>query len=716
MSILESIKRLGARGKAPQNAVGKKQILDRDREGRALREEDILAFLREEYDRRKNERLPLERSWTLNANFYAGNQHCGLNEESGEIQPYAPLRDYEEQGAYNRIAPLIETRIASLRTLTYAMTVRPHTNEAEDSEKSEIATALLRHTQSASDFPSKRDAILGISELYGTAFVLSYWDRDGGEVILPVMENADTRAPIGEEGGAPADTEKDGEEKKDTLPDGADADRSAPLPDGKTDTDQSGTPLSPDGAPAPDRAGEIGYGILTPYEVFPDDLSRPSIGDQRSILFARVMSVADIADTYGVTVRGGTAEVYGTSAAFGGILAGQGGAVLTSDHVSVQNAATVLTYMERPSAHHKEGRLIIATEDRLLWYGPLPYAEIPLVAFKCKEVVGQFFGRSVITDLIPLQRAYNGVKNKIHDYIRAVAANPMLVPEGSIPDIAEFAAHGLPPGEIVEYNAERGRPEPLSPAPLPAELRYECERLAADMEYTAGVSQLMVVGKTPSGVTSGTAIENLRRIDNARLALTGENLRHGVYRLAVIWLSIYKQYLTGRRTLALAGRNAAAGVLSFSAEDINSFDVVFDTENELLVSPETQKENFLAALKLGLFQDEEGRLPRSVKARAKRLLQVGGEADLVGCDELQMEAAARENAAALLGERPTLSPFDDHELHIEMHKKCLLQARFAYFRKRDPEGAAAFEEHLLAHMLHTEKGKEKPHVSESISS
>ncbi len=688
MNFLESIKHLGARGRMPKNARGNKNtILDRDRDGNPLREEDILAFMREEYDRRRNDRLPLERSWTLNANFFVGNQNCGLNEESGELQAYSPLRDYEEQGVYNRIAPLIETRIASLRTLTYAMTVRPHTNEAEDWEKSEIATALLRHTQAASDFSGKQDAILSISELYGTAFVLSYWDRDGGEEIMPVAENADTRAPLTVADGEATATEADAAYE-----------------------DTSGRTM-PDGAPAPDRAGEIGYGILSPYEVFPDDLSRPNIGDQSSILLARVMSIDDIADTYGVTVREGTAEVYGTSAIGGGTLAGQVGAVLASDHVRVPHAATVLTYMERPNGHHKEGRLIIATEDRLLWYGILPYAEIPLVAFKCKEVVGQFFGRSVITDLIPLQRAYNGVKNKIHDYIRAVAANPMLVPEGSIPDIVEFAAHGLPPGEIVEYNAERGRPEPLSPAPLPAELRYECERLTADMEYTAGVSQLMVVGKTPSGVTSGTAIENLRRIDSTRLALTGENLRRGVNRLAVLWLSIYKQYLTGRRTLALAGRNAAAGVFAFSAEDINSFDIVFDTENELLISPEAQKESFLTALKLGLFLDEDGRLPRSVKARARQLLQVGGEADLVGCDELELQAAARENASALLGGVLTVSPFDDHELHIEAHRKCLLQARFAYFRERDPKGAAAFEKHLLTHMLRAAERSEAHHVA-----
>ncbi len=700
MKLFERLRAHRASARLPRGeeaARGKDtRILDRDRDGRALYTADILAFLREEYSRRREERLPLERTWTLNANFFSGNQNCGLNEESGEIQPYAPLRDYEEQGVYNRIAPLIETRIASLRALTYAMTVRPHTNESEDAEKSEIATALLRHTQTSSDFDTKKDIILNLSELYGTAFVLSYWDRDAAG--RAAAENADESLPL--RLGAEASDERKTAEKG--AKGGTRVSRNG------EECEKDASQATPPAADISDAAGEIGYGILSPFEVFPEDLSRPNVGDQGSILLARVMTVDEIRDTYGVTVAPRRAAVYGSLPIGGGKIAGQLGAVLADTSVELENAATVFTYMERPNNHHREGRLIIATEDALLWYGILPYEEIPLVSFKCKETAGQFFGRSAITDLIPLQRAYNGAKNKIHDYIRAVAANPILVPEGAIADVAAFAAEGLPPGEIVEYNPERGKPEPLSPAPLPAELRYECERLAADMEYTAGVSQLMVVGKTPSGVTSGTAIENLRRIDSTRLALSGENLRRGVRRLAVIWLRIYKRYLTGERTLSLVGANAAAGVFSFTAEDINSFDVAFDTQNELLVSPEAQRENFFRALELGLFLDENGRLPRAVKARARQLLAVGGEADLLGSDDLALDAAARENAAALLGNPPTIGPFDDDELHIEMHKKCLLGARYSYFKERDPAGAAAFEAHLLSHILRAARGKETP--------
>lgn len=628
MTVFEGIKRLFGRNGVKNRAGRADTVLARREDGEALREREILAFLADEYTRRRTERMPLEAQWMLNANFFAGHQNCAINAASGEIQPTLPTYDHEERGVYNRIAPLVETRLSSLRGLSYAMTVRPRTSEGEDAQKSEIATALLRYTQSESEFASKKNTALLLSELYGTAFFLSLWDAKGGD---------------------------EGE-------------------------------------------GAIALSVLSPFEVFPADLGRSAVSDQESILLAEVLSREEIRTLYGVELSDGACDVYAPSIAEGGAYSGQAGAVLATAPTKMKNAATVLTYMERPSATHEKGRLILAAGGKLLWYSELPYGEIPLTALKCKEAAGQFFGRSAICDLIPLQRAYNGVKNRIHDYIRATAANPLLVPEGSIADIEHFATHGLPPGEIVEYIPERGRPEPLSPAPLPAELRYECEQLAADMEYTAGVSQLMVLGKTPSGVTSGRAIESLRQIDSSRLSLSGENLRECIRSLSKIWLQLYKRFVSGHRVLLVAGANEAAGVLCFSRDDINSFDVDFDTENELIYSRESQRDAFLSALQLGLLSDDEGRLPRAVKRRAREILQLGAALDECDLDELQVQAAERENEAFLLGESPTISLFDDHELHIDTHKRFLLQARFAYLRKEKPGMASSLEAHVLSHM------------------
>ena len=604
------------------------KILCRDREGRGQKAADLAAFLSEEYRRRREERLPFERQWTLNANFFAGSQNCDINRESGELQETLPAREYEEGGCYNRIAPLLETRLSALRSLSFAMTVRPRSSEAEDCEKSSVATRLLRYTQSESDFASRKDGMLLQSELYGTAFLHSYWDKE---------------------------------------------------------------------------REEPGYTVLSPYEVFPASVYRSEMEEQESILLAQVVSVDAIEERFGVRVKGGDVDVYALSPV-GGEGFGLTQTTLSVSPARARDSATLLTYYERPSARFPAGRMMMAAAGVLLFYGDLPYDDIPLVALKCKEAPGQFFGRSAIVDLIPLQRAYNGVKNKIHDYIRAVAANPLLLPEGAVPDAAEFAARGLPPGEIIEYNAARGKPEPLPPAPLPAELRYECETLSHDMEYTAGVSQLMAVGKIPAGVTSGTAIENLRAIDNSRLALSGENLRRAVRRLAVVWLSLWRRYVSGERCLLIVGENEAGSVLSFSASDLNSFDVVYEAENELVVSDEMQKQNFLTALNLGLLADEDGKLPRAVKSRARHMLKLGGDGDILGCDELEMQAAERENAAFLCGEDPTLSLFDDDELHIVCHRRLMLEARFGALRKKYPARAAAMERHLLSHMLRRQTG------------
>ena len=633
MNVIRHIQKLFARGGAKNRAArgeGDGPILERDGDGRPLYGKDIAARLFAEYRRRRDERLPLERAWALCGAFYTGDQHCDLHPGSGELLPIVPLHEYEEQGVYNRIAPLIETRLSALRRLSYETSVRPRTSDASDSQKSEIATRLIAYAQEHGHFAEKKNEMLTLSELYGTAFLFSFWGEEDGE-------------------------------------------------------------------------GTLSYRVLSPFAVFPESLCKSTVADQQNILIADILSCEEIEDTFGVRVEGRDTDVYALSTTGCGGMWGSYGSSLAFSASREKNAATVLTYLERPSCRHPKGLYILATEDKLLWYSDLPYDEIPLVMLRSREMSSQFFGRSPILDLIPLQRAYNGVKNKIHDYIRAVAANPLLVPEGSIADVEAFAAEGLPPGEIVEYNAERGKPEPLSPAPIPAELRFECERLCAEMEYVAGVSQLTVMGRTPTGVTSGTAIANLREIDNARLSLAGENLRLATREAALMWLSIFRRYVSGYRALSVCGENEAGGVLVFCAEDLNSTDVILCAENELIISPETQRQNFITALQMGLFNDEDGRLPRAVKSRARRLLQgVGNVAP--DCDELQIAAADRENAALTVGKAPTVGLFDDHELHAEAHKKFLLQARFSYLREKEPLLCAAFERHIFEHMLRAKGG------------
>lgn len=658
MGVLsDMIERFGGKKSDAREAVKNGgEALDRDGEGRLLYREDIIAMLGAELERRRTERRPFELQWTLNGNFFAGHQYCEINPHHSKVEECPPPYDYMERGVYNRIAPLIETRLANFRSLDYRMSVRAATDEYGDLCKADISTKLLDYACRAGGFSSMWDSLSGWTELCGTAFVLSWWNRDGG----------------------------------------------------------AGCGISADGKTAL-HEGELAYGLLTPYEVYPESAYKESMTAQRSLMTEQVMTADEVFDIYGVRIPGGSVDTYCITPVEGG---GGYGYLSTSFSIctrTVENSVRVVTYFERPSRSRPHGRLIIAAGGELLFYGEMPYDEIPVVAVKCKEVPGRFFGRAVIEELIPLQRAYNGCKNKIHDYIQTVAANPLLVPLGCIDNLDGLCDSGMPPASVIEYSPERGKPEPLPAAVLPDEVRLECESLARDMEYVAGVSQLMLVGSAPSGVTSGTAIEKLKSIDSTRMSLTADNMRAAAKKLAGIWLMIMKKMITGCRVLRIVGENEAGGTICFTAEDISLCDVEFDTENTLKYSDEQRRRDFAQAIELGLFADENGRLPTAFRKRAVELLRLGKYGETLDESELQLQNARRENAMLAYGGKPELGAYDDDELHISEHRRFALGAGYRMLMQKDKKSCVLLDAHIAGHekrML--EKGLKTAEQTEKI--
>ena len=604
--------------------------------------EDILRMIEDECRRRHEERRPLELKWMLCSDFYAGHQYRDINPYRAELEEYAPPYDYMERGVYNRIAPLIETRIANFKSLDFSMEVHPATSELSDYEKSLVATRLLTQTQYKCDFLSKKDSLVLWSELCGTAFLLSWWDPSKGDAIL----DGDKRLPL----------------------------------------------------------GDLDFGVLTPYEVLPESIYKENLADQASIILEQVISIDEVNRRYGVRVKPRSVDTYAIvpTAGTGGL--GYVGATFAVGCRKAENSTLLRTYMERPSARHPSGRMFIATPDRILYYGTLPIDEYPLAVLRTKRTAGMFFGRSVIEDLIPLQRAYNGVKNKIHDYIRTLALNPLLVPEGSVEDVDELAANGVAPGDIVEYNPDRGEPKPLATPALPAGVFEECETLSREMEYAAGLSHLGATGNHSSALSSASAIERLREIDGVRLALSGDAIREAVLHAAKIWLKLYKEHGNIAHIERLTGGYDTSANLVWCREDLNSYDIVFASENSLLHSDENRLAAIRSGITLGLFNDENGKIPRQVRKKLLARMHVGDFLRSVYEDELQSAAARRENGELLRGKALAVCPYDDHELHIAEHRRAALEYSYYKSRQAAPSLAAALEEHIAAH---ESAGKEK---------
>ena len=594
---------------------------------------DVIAMVDERLEKIRNDRRNWEAQWILNANFYAGHQYCDIHPVGLEVHEIAPTRKNIERAVFNKITPLMQTRLANLEMVDYAMTVQPRTNELDDIEKSEIATGLLRYAQQLGDFNVIKSTMIQWAELTGTAFVLSWWDTQKGEELMQGLYE-----------------------------------------------------------------GDLNYGLLTPYEVFPADLYEQEIKDQRYVILDQALNIDDVYDIYGVETNGEDIETYVLTPIYGSQEYGHWITSFSYGRKQVNDAVHVKTYFEAKSRRYPDGRMAIVIGDHLCYYGKLPYNEIPLVAMKSQIVPGQFFGKSVIQDLIPLQRAYNGYMNRIHSHLATSTSNLLLIPENGGIDREDLETAAWDDGRVIFYRDGTQRPSYLEPQGLTQQVFAHKDKLVNDMEYAAGVSQLMVTGATPAGVTSGTAIDNLKQIDSTRMSLTAENIRGSVLGLAKIWLDIYKRYSMGYRAVRVVGNNNIGAALTWSRDELNSYEIKYEAENELIFNREARKEAFLAALNLGLYTDQNGQIPESIKQYGIELFNVGNFGSTSNEIELQRQNAQRENSFLVTGTVPVMRDYiDDHQIHIQEHRVYMLQLDFYKFEKRMPTLAGAFKNHVEEH-------------------
>lgn len=647
MSILNSIKQMFGSASPPHD---EHEPIGFDDDGRQLYKDDVIAFVNEQLTKRKNERSGLELQWTLNANFLAGNQLCDINTYTHTVEQYPFDEDDDmERNVFNQIAPLIDTRIANLKKINYSMRVKPRTNEDDDYSKAEISTALLQFKQSDSDFQTKKNTMIAWNELCGSCFWLAWWDTSLG--------NKYAEAEVTE-------ISEDGTQRQKTTA---------------------------------YYTGDVDYGLLTPYEVYPESIFKQGIENQRSIIIEQVKTVGEIYDLYDIKVDGTAVESFALTPV--STVGGYGCETTTHmlGHRTIDDAQKVITYFERPSRHRPNGRMIIIVGDEhLVYYGDLPYSRIPIVQCVCREAPGQFFGKSVIEDLIPRQRAYNGCVNRIHEYIKNVVIQSYITERGSV-DIDEFEERLTQSGAILEYARGSTPPIPVSNSVLPSDVFEERQSLKSEMEYVAGVSQLMVTGNAPQTNMSGTAIENLMQIDSTRLSLTGDHIRNSVKNLAKLWLEIYKRYAKTKRVADITGLNSIGNALVWCDEDINSFDIEYTTENELIMSEDMQKQRMIEAFNMGLFTDENGRIPERIKLKILEAERINSYDEVMSINQLQIQAAQRENKFFECGAIPEVSEFDEHHIHVEEHMRYMLQMDFNILKRKKPQYAAEFENHIRQH-------------------
>lgn len=597
----------------------KKEIIKISKEDKAGRsdefEEDIVKKTIAEYNEIKEHRRSLELQWRLNMNFLYGNQYAEIT-PIGDIEDYGKQYYWQEREVYNHIAPIIESRLAKLGRVKASVSVRPFSNDDDDIKIATLSTSVLRATVEDNNFSKMLNEGNFWAEICGSVFYKVIWDSDGGRKI----------------------------------------------------GDFKGKEV---------YEGDVRIELCPAYEIFPSSLTASSVDDLEYIIHARAYSVDEVKNTWGIDCEGSNIETFSPDLSdFGGGL-GYSANNTKIGIKSAKNSVLVIEKYERPSYEYPDGRYIIIAGDKLAHYGILPYAVdsngkagLPFVKQSALNNVASFFGTTVIERIIPLQRSYNAIKNRKHEFLNRIAMGIMTVEEGAI-DIESLEDDGLAPGRVLVYRQGYNPPRMVEMGSVPNDYIVEEDRLRNEIMQISGVSELMRYSTLPSSVTSGVAISLLQEQDDTRISITADKIREAVRTVGQYILRLYKQYAVNKRIKRIAGVNGAIQIHYFKGSDLASDDLVFDTDNALSDTPANRRSMVFDLIKLGIMHDENGKMSERNRLKILEMLGFGNWESGKDVAECHREKALRENIDALNND-VTAIEVDDHELHIVEHTKAVI--------------------------------------------
>lgn len=434
--------------------------------------------------------------------------------------------------------------------------------------------------------------------------------------------------------------------------------------------------------------GDVRIEVVSPFEIYPDSLCAEDLDGVESLIHAKAVRTVDVYRTYGVKVDGGDVEVLASGD--------------NSSRKSVlHDAVLLIERYERPNENFPDGRLLVVAGGKILHSGELPYLngengkrDFPFVRQASIDKAGAFFGTSMIERIIPVQRAYNAVKNRKHEYLNRLTMGVVAVEDGSV-DTDDLAEDGLSPGKIIVYRQGCNPPSIMGTGSVPSDLTYEEDRLLNEFILISGVSEFSRSSNIDGSVTSGVALQLLVEQEDARMTATGENLREAVKRLAKNVIRLFRQFADTKRIMKAAGESGKVECFYFSASDLSSDDVVFDTENELSYTPAQKKSAIYELLKTGILADENGNMNERTKAKVLEILGFGSMDNALDLERLHVNKAETENVGGFFNP-VAVDEYDDHAVHIDEHTRFLLSSDSQPVRDDDVRKTNALA-HLSEH-------------------
>jgi hypothetical protein len=640
MAFLDAVQNMFKRS-APEDAPAaptewKSQYVDG-----TVDEKKIVTEMKTEFEKRREARVSRELSWQLNKEFLGGNQYCDINNATRSVEETPFSYDDEEREVFNLIASKIEARLARLNRAKPAMMTRPSSDSQRDISTAKVSTKILRGTYVEVKMQGKFKTANAWAEQAGTVFHKDVWNPRLGRLISPEQDV--------HEGG-------------------------------------------------PEHL------IVPAFEIYPQSEYIEEV-ELQDIIHAKPFSVDDIESIYGLKLKGRTLDVYNlenSRISTGGM--GYTASVQKFAKGTMDNSELVIERHFPPCIKYPKGKLITTAGDRLVVYMDYPFVDdqgnpySPFTKQVCLADPGCFWGKTIIERLIPIQRRYNALKNRIHEYINRTVIPAWTTEQDTLLNKEEIQANGINSGDILERVPGSAPPAALQMPQMSFDAMNEEQRLRDLFTEISGVSDFASTSAAPAGMP-GVGMELIKQQDDSRVSLTSENMEIAAKEIGRKWLYLYKQFVKlPRMTKVVGDEYTLPYIQDWSENDITSFDVTLETEDLLTNSIPQKRQQVTFLLSQGLFHDPLTKqiLPE-LRAKLYEMFDLGNWEDAVSLDNLHIRRANEENSYFKRQMVPQINPLDQDDLHVREHTRFALTTEFEDLAREVPELRQVMLDHITAH-------------------
>lgn len=606
-------------------------------------EKELVESVLKDFEERQAERKTFESNWQLNINFFLGNQYSFIS-PVGDLMENGKQYFWQEKEVYNHIANIIELRQAKLSRVRPTLTVIPFSDDERDIACAKTSKKILKAVSQNINMSKILSKGTMWSEICGTVFYKVDWDNNLGKII---------------------------------------------------GVNSLGNEI---------KEGDVEVTVCSPFEIYPDSSTYNNVEDCMSIIYARSFHKDMVKNIWGVDVQGNDIDVYSLDAL--SISGGLGYSTLSNSMAKKvkKDQVVVIEKYEKPTIEFPNGRLIVIAGDKLIYNGDLPYVNksqgkrgFPFIRQTCIPTPNCFWGASLIERLIPIQRAFNAVKNRKHEFLNRLTMGILSVEDGSM-DIENLEEEGLSPGKVLIYRQGANSPKLLSSDSMPIDFKQEEDALLNEFVNISGVSDLLNQTSLVNASISGVALQLMIEQDDIKLSSSSEEIKYSAKEIAKQILRLYKQYAKLPHASRIIGDNGLVELFYWSSSDINSEEVMFETENEINETLAQKRSMIFEILNSGLLNDENGKLTNSMRAKILEQLGFGIWESTQDIKTLQSKNASKENLQLIMEQTiKEPSEIDDHDVHVLEHISFMLGNEFEKSILKNPEIENKMLEHIRKH-------------------